>query len=135
VGEDLDGKKFKLSDYRGKVIVLVFWASWCGPCMAQVPHERELVERFRGRPFALIGVNGDGDKPAPVRAVEQNRITWRSFWNGPDHRDSPILKAYNVRGWPTVYVIDPGGVIQAREVSDEQLERLLETLVRSAEGA
>jgi hypothetical protein len=103
--------------------------------MAQVPHERELVERFRGRPFALIGVNGDDEKPAAARAVEQNRITWRSFWNGPDYRDSPILRAYNVRGWPTVYVINPRGVVAARGLADEQLDKLVESLVSAAEGA
>ena len=42
--------------------MLSFWASWCGPCMGLIPHERELVEQFKGRPFALIGVNGDPDK-------------------------------------------------------------------------
>jgi hypothetical protein len=91
--------------------------------------------RFRGRPFALIGVNGDEEKPAAARAVEQNRITWRSFWNGPDHRASPILSAYNVRGWPTVYIIDPRGVIAARELADEQLDKLVESHVAAAEGA
>jgi thiol-disulfide isomerase/thioredoxin len=133
--EDLDGKKFKLSDYRGKVVVLVFWASWCSPCMDHVPHERKLVERFRGRPFALIGMNGDEEKSAAARAVQQNQIAWRSFWNGPDYRDSPILTSYNVRGWPKVYVIDPRGVIAARELADEQLDKLLESLVSAAEGA
>jgi thiol-disulfide isomerase/thioredoxin len=133
--EDLDGKKFKLSDYRGKVVVLVFWASWCGPCMAGVPHERGLVERYQGRPFALLGVNGDEDKPAAARAIEQNRINWRSFWNGADHRASPILSAYNVRGWPTVYVIDPRGVIAARQLDEAHLDALVEKLVSAAEGA
>jgi thiol-disulfide isomerase/thioredoxin len=133
--EDLEGRPFKLSDYRGKVVMLVFWASWCGPCMAAVPHERELVERYRGRPFALIGVNGDDDKAAAARAVAQNNISWRSFWNGADHRASPILSAYNVRGWPTVYVIDPRGVIRGRELDEKELDALLETLVAAAEGA
>jgi thiol-disulfide isomerase/thioredoxin len=133
--DDLDGKPFKLSDYRGKVVVLVFWASWCAPCMAAVPHERELVERYRGRPFVLVGVNGDDNKAAAARAVAQQQIPWRSFWNGPDHRGSAILNAYNVRGWPTVYVIDPRGVIAARELGEKQLDALLESLVAAAEGA
>ena len=56
-GEDFDGMRVKLSDYRGKVVVVVFWASWCPPCCAMIPHERELVERNRDKPFAMLSVN------------------------------------------------------------------------------
>ena len=52
-GTDLDGKKVKLSSYRGKVVLLDFWATWCGPCMAMIPHDRELVEKLKDKPFAL----------------------------------------------------------------------------------
>ena len=53
----------------GKVVVLVFWGSWCGPCMAAVPHERQLVERFKGRPFVVVGVNSDEDREKALRVV------------------------------------------------------------------
>jgi thiol-disulfide isomerase/thioredoxin len=61
----LDGEKLPLKGYRGKVVLLVFWASWCGPCMAVVPNEREIVEKLKDRPFALIGVNGDEESRTP----------------------------------------------------------------------
>ncbi len=61
-GEDVDGKRFRLSDYRGKVVVLTFSGNWCGPCRAMYPHERNLVERMKGRPFELLSVNTDEDK-------------------------------------------------------------------------
>jgi len=85
-GDDLEGVKFKLSDYRGKVVALVFWASWCGPCMQMVPQERELVEHMKGKPFVLIGVNGDSDRKDAQKAVKKEGIRWRSFWNGSDAR-------------------------------------------------
>lgn len=133
VGEDLAGQKFKLSDYRGKTTLLVFWASWCGACMADVPHERELVAHFRNRPFALIGVNGDEDLATVSSAVKENDISWRNFWNGKDGAGGPIARAWNVRGWPTVYVIDHKGIIRHKRLRDETLDEALEKLVAEAE--
>ena len=110
--ESIDGKKFKLSDSRGKITVLNFWASWCGPCMQLVPVERALTERMKGKPFTLIGVNGDGILPDARRAVAHEKMTWPSFWNGKDGSRGPISSAWNVSGWPTVYVIDADGIIR-----------------------
>lgn len=134
-GEDLDGVRFKLSDYRSRVVLLVFWASWCGPCMAAVPHEEELVSHFDGRPFVLIGINGDGSKIDAARAVEKQKVPWRSFWNGISGSGGPIAKAWSVRSWPTVYVLDEKGVIQANTwVGDSKLKDQLERLVKTAEA-
>ena len=72
-GPGLDGHPLKLSDYRGKVVVLVFWGSWCGPCMLQVPHERELAERHKDEPFALLGVDCEMSKGEGIKAVGRER--------------------------------------------------------------
>ena len=93
------------------------------------PHERSLVKRLKDKPFALIGVNSDANKETlRPRMVEEN-ITWRSFWNGPEGTNGPISKAWNVFGWPTIYIIDHKGVIRARnkrgEAMDEVVDRLL----------
>jgi peroxiredoxin len=134
-GEDLDGTRFKLSDYRGKVVLPVFWAAWCSPCMAEVPHERELVVRLRGRPFALIGANGDETRRDAAAVIASHRIPWRSFWNGPDRAAGSIVAAYNVRGWPTVYLIDSRGVIRAKSLHGKDLDARLEALVTEAEAS
>ena len=110
--EGVDGKKFKLSDSRGKICVLTFWASWCGPCMQMVPVERALAERMHGKLFAMIGVNGDAILPDAKRAMEREKMTWPSFWNGKEGPKGPIATAWNVHGWPTIFVLDSEGIIR-----------------------
>ena len=75
-GVDLSGKPLKLSDYKGKVVMLVFWGTWCGPCMAEVPHERELVERYKYKPFAMLGVDCEPDKETARAVIEAQKMTW-----------------------------------------------------------
>ena len=130
---DLDGTKFKLSDSNGKVRVVVFWASWCGPCMGMVPHERKLVERMKDRPFALIGVNGDEDRAKGKEVAAKNGMVWRSFWNGSKTATSTLAQDWNVTGWPTVYVLDDSGVIRFKDVHREELDKAVEELVEELE--
>jgi thiol-disulfide isomerase/thioredoxin len=134
VGEDTKGRPMKLSDYRGKVVLLSFWATWCGPCMAQLPHERQLAARFANSPFVLVGVNADGDKKAAGKAIEEHGISWRSFSCGPDGPDGEIPTAWNITAWPTVYVIDHRGVIRAKDPDSDTTDRLLHKLTALAEA-
>ena len=78
-GEDINGKTLKLRDYRGKIVMLSFWASWCGPCMVMVPAEVRLAERMKGKPFEIVGVNGDAIQSDAVRAVEREKYRGRLF--------------------------------------------------------
>jgi thiol-disulfide isomerase/thioredoxin len=124
--DSIEGKQFKLSDSRGKITVLSFWASWCGPCMQLVPVELALTERMKGRPFTMIGVNGDGILTDAQRAVAHEKMTWPSFWNGKGGAEGPVSSAWNVSGWPTVYVLDADGIIRFKfEGYGEQTSNML----------
>jgi thiol-disulfide isomerase/thioredoxin len=132
-GESVDGKLLKLSDYRGKVVVLSFWASWCGPCMDLVPHERSLVERLAGKPFALLGIDGDVDRQKALKTIAKERMNWPSWWDQRDG-DGPIATAWNVRGWPTLYILDHKGVIRYKSFVRSDLGTLVDTLLREMEA-
>ena len=138
-GEDVDGRPIKLSDYRGKVVVLTFWASWCGPCMGLVPAEKTLAERMKGRPFVMLGVNGDEDRDKAKSVSAKEGITWRSFWNGGPR--GTISTRWSIRGWPTVYTIDADGTLRDdglvyfQHIQGANPERAVEALVAEAEKA
>jgi len=145
-GADLDNQAMKLSESRGKVTLLVFWATWCGPCMAMVPHERALAARYAGKPFVIVGVNGDtlptkdfhlsGPDGKPIddtqrvkAALQKHQITWRSFRNG----QFGIAADWNVRSWPTVYLLDQHGVIRGKwkgDPGEKQLDAAIEQLMQ-----
>jgi hypothetical protein len=100
------------------------------------PHERSLVKKLAAQPFALIGVNSDTDLKELKPILEKEEITWRSFWNGEKGTGGPISTAWNVRGWPTLYVIDHKGVIRYKYLGspgDAVLDAAIEKLVKEAE--
>jgi len=126
-GKDLDGVAFQLSDYRGKVLLLDFWGDWSPACRAMYAHTRALVEQYDEAPFAVVGVNGDRDP----RELAAQDIRWRSFWDGPEGRPGPIAEAWDVRSWPTLFLIDAKGVIRSKfmGVNEGALDSAIEELL------
>lgn len=135
VGEDIDGMPMKLSDFRGKVILVSFWATWCGPCMGMVPDEKDLVDRMKGRPFVLVGVNGDLDRSRARDVAAQKGINWRSFWDGAADKGTAVQ--WGVESWPTVYLADAQGVIRygGSRLRGSTLDQAVAALVAEAEAA
>ena len=111
-GADITGKRMKLSDFRGKVVLVVFWGTWCGPCMADVPHHQALLKRLEGKPFAIVGVDcNENDRELVKKACIDKAITWLSFWDGDDTKNR-IADRWNINAWPTLYLLDSKGVIR-----------------------
>lgn len=129
VGEDLDGMEFRLSDYRGKVVMLDFWGHWCPPCRAMYPQERELVSRLASKPFVLLGVNSDRKLEVAQEAVRDEGLVWRHFWNGKGGTVGNIADQWNIIAWPTVYLIDGDGVIRYKDILGKDLDRAIEKLL------
>lgn len=96
-----------------------------------VPHERSLVQRYAGRPFALLGVSLDAEREEVVQACARNGATWPSWWDGAD---GPIARQWGIRSLPNVFVLDHRGVVRYRQVRGAELEAAVERLVREAEA-
>ena len=96
------------------------------------PHERSLVERLKSEPFAIIGVNSDPDREALKKTLEEENITWRSFWD--ESTQGRIATDWNVNGWPTIYVLDAKGVIRYKNVRGDDLDAAIDELIAEAKG-
>ena len=100
------------------------------------PHERSLVKRLAGKPFALLGVNSDADRAVLKEVMKKEQITWRSWWDGggEDNIWGPIASHFNVTLWPTIYVLDPKGVIRYKGVRGPAMDKAVDTLLAEIEN-
>ena len=133
VGVDLDGKKVKLSSMKGKVVLLDFWATWCPPCRAMIPHEREMVDKLAKKPFVLLSVSVDEEKSTLTEFFETEKMPWNHWWDGAKGR---LARMFKVQGYPTLYLIDAKGIIRNQWVGspgNEVLDKAIEGLVAEAE--
>lgn len=133
-GPDAFGSDMKLSDQKGRVVVLFFSYKGCGPCESRYPSNRKLIKDFADRPFTFLGVMGDETLATVKESVDKGDITWRVWWDGGDTR-GPLASQWNVHGWPETYVLDHQGIIRYREVYDDLLEAAVAKLVAEAEKA
>jgi RNA polymerase sigma factor (sigma-70 family) len=112
-GQDSAGKPFKLSDFKGKVVVVDFWSTSCGACRDMNAYERSLLKRMQGKPLAVVGVNCDNDKEKLAEWIKKEGITWPSWRDGDDGNASgPIFRQFNIHTWPTIYILDQRGIIR-----------------------
>jgi thiol-disulfide isomerase/thioredoxin len=132
----LEGKKVKLSDYKGKVVLLDLWATWCPPCRAMIPHEREMVKSMAKKPFVLVSVSADDQKDTLVKFIEKEPMPWVHWWEGG--KNNPVFRAYRVRVFPSLYLIDHTGTIRHKWIGkpeNDDLDRAVEKAVQVAEKA
>jgi peroxiredoxin len=136
-GQDLQGKPLKLSDYRGKVVLLDFWGSAFAPSREAFSREQALVKRLAGRPFVLLGVSADGDRVAARKLAETEGLSWPSWWDAGT-AGGPIATRWEVEVWPTLFLIDHKGILRhlnAGWPSEKELGEAVDALVREAETA
>ncbi|MES2276882.1 MAG: redoxin domain-containing protein [Bacteroidota bacterium] len=120
----LDGKPVKLSDYKGKYVLLDFWASWCGPCRQEMPNVVKQYTAYKDKGLNILGISLDEDKGAWVKAIKDLNMPWAQAselqkWDGATE------KLYNVQAIPANFMIDPQGTIVAKNLTGTDLEEFL----------
>jgi peroxiredoxin len=137
-GIDVAGKPMKLSDFKGKVVMLDFWGHNFPASQVMYEYEGQLVKRLADKPFVLLGVNSDPDREAVAKTVEANKITWRSWWDNGDV-GGPIASRWDVDQWPTLILIDHKGIIRhidagwpERKEMDEVVNKLVAEASKAA---
>jgi peroxiredoxin len=134
-GPDLDGVDFRLSDYRGKVVLLTFTGDWCAICRVEYPYHRLLSELYAEWPFAILTVNSDPRVELARKADAKKGLLSRSWWEtrGDSKRPGRIATAYNLYGWPTTYLIDDTGTIRFVDLRQEDTLKAVRQLLTELE--
>lgn len=120
----VDGRKVDLADLRGKVVLVDFWATWCPPCVEEVPALVETYAKFKEKGFEIVGISLDKEKAALETFTAENKMTWPQFFDGKGW-DNELAKRFNIQSVPTMWLLDREGKL-ADASPRERLEKSVE---------
>jgi thiol-disulfide isomerase/thioredoxin len=126
----MDGKQVSMDDLQGKVVLLDFWATWCGPCREAMPHIRDVARKFQGQPLVVLSVSLDSDEEAWKAYVAKNEMNWLQYRDGGF--TGSVAKMFGVTAIPHTFTIDADGVLQEEHIGDASIEGKLKKLVAHA---
>ena len=122
---DLNGKEIDLEKMKDKVILVDFWATWCGPCIAEMPNVTAAYETYKDKGFEVVGISLDEDKAAVVKFIADNKMPWPQFVDGKGW-ENELAQRFGIRSIPATFLVGKGGRIVASNLRGPDLEAAIE---------
>jgi thiol-disulfide isomerase/thioredoxin len=126
------GSKFDLDKYKGKVVLLDFWATWCGPCLAELPNVKKVYEQLHNQGFDVVGISLDEDKETLAKFLDKERLPWATLFEEDPAKQGwklPLVKAFGIDGIPATYLLDKSGKIASISARGPDLEAQVKKLL------
>ena len=125
---DLDGKPLDLAAYKGKVVLIDFWATWCGPCVGELPNVLAAYAKYHAKGFEIIGISLDKDHDKLTSFIKEKDMAWPQYFDGQGWQNKLSTK-YGVNSIPATFLLDGEGKIVAKGLRGDALDQKLATLL------
>ncbi len=123
----VDGKATSVSGLKGKVVLIDFWATWCGPCVREIPNVKAAYDNLHPKGFEIVGISFDKDKEALTKFVAQHKMTWPQYFDGKGW-ENDFGRKFNIRSIPTMWLVDKKGNLRdldGRSDLEQKVAKLL----------
>ena len=125
----VDGKDLNLERFKGKVLLVDFWATWCPPCVAEVGPLVSVYNKYKDKGFEIVGISFDKEREAFDKFVKENKMDWAHYYDGK-HWENEVGPTYGIQSIPTMYLLDREGKVITTELRNGKLEKELEKLLK-----
>jgi thiol-disulfide isomerase/thioredoxin len=134
----IDGRAVDLAKLRGKVVLIDFWGSWCGPCVAELPHIKDVYQKYHSQGFEVVGLARDNSVEPAQKVISMLGIPWPQYWDAPGSLASDrksYVEQFGISSFPTLWLLNKDGLVVNRDARAEQLESLVRRELRLTSGS